>query len=83
MSPNVEPILQIFELEEMLKKSGNTCYYYKKSCPSKPHHPATKAQKTIHIQLLWNYPLGITTIVQLSPWKYGVLTNKLPCQKVS
>jgi len=28
---------------------------YKKSCPSKPHYPAIKIQKTIHIQLLCNY----------------------------
>jgi hypothetical protein len=40
-------------------------YHYEKLHPSKPHYPATKTQKTIHIQLLCNYPLGITTIVQL------------------
>jgi hypothetical protein len=31
------------------------------------HYFATKTQKTTHIQLLCNYPLGITTIIQLSP----------------
>jgi hypothetical protein len=34
---------------------------------SKPHYLVTKTQKIICIQLLCNYPLGITTIVQLSP----------------
>jgi hypothetical protein len=33
---------------------------------AKTERPATKTQKKIHIQLLCNYPLGITTIVQLS-----------------
>jgi hypothetical protein len=56
---------------------------YEKSCLLKPHYPATKTQKTTHIQLLCNYPLGITTIVQLSPYKYNVLINKLPCQKIN
>jgi hypothetical protein len=30
--------------------------HYEKSRSSKPHYPATKAQKTTHIQLLCNYP---------------------------
>ncbi len=80
LNPNVKPIFHTFELEEMY---GNICCNYEKSHPSKPHHPTTKAQKTTHIQLLCNYPLDITTIVQLYPWKYKVLTNKLPYQKVS
>ncbi len=33
---------------------------------AKPHYLATKTQKTTHIQLLCNYFLGITTIVQLT-----------------
>jgi hypothetical protein len=41
--------------------------HYEKSHPSKPHYPTTKTQKITHIQLLYNYPLSITTIVQLSP----------------
>ncbi len=41
--------------------------YYEKLRPSKPHYHATKTQKTTHTQLLCNYLLGITTIVQLSP----------------
>jgi hypothetical protein len=40
--------------------------HYEKSCLSKSHYPSTKIQKTNHIQLLCNYPLGVTTIVQLS-----------------
>jgi hypothetical protein len=40
--------------------------HYEKSCPLKPHYLATKTQKTIHIQLLCNFFLGITTSVQLS-----------------
>jgi hypothetical protein len=56
---------------------------YEKSHLLKPHYPATKILKTIHIQLLCNYPLGITTIVQLSFLKYDVLINKLPCQKIN
>jgi hypothetical protein len=39
---------------------------YEKSCSLKPHYPATKTQRTIHIQLLCNYFLGITINVQLS-----------------
>jgi hypothetical protein len=35
--------------------------------------------KKSHIQLLCNYPLDITTSMQLSHWKYGELINKLPC----
>jgi hypothetical protein len=49
---------------------------------NKPHYLATKTQKTIRIQLLCSYPLGITTIVQLSLLKY-VLINKLPHQKIN
>jgi hypothetical protein len=41
--------------------------HYEKLHPSKPHYPIIKIQKTTHIQLLCNYPLGITTSVQLSP----------------
>jgi hypothetical protein len=41
--------------------------HYEKLHLLKPHYLATKIQKTTHIQLLCNYPLGITTIVQLSP----------------
>ncbi len=33
--------------------------------------------KKTHIQLLCNFPLGITTIMQLSPLKYGVLLLKI------
>jgi len=29
LNPNVEAIIRIFELEEMLKKSGNICYWDK------------------------------------------------------
>ncbi len=43
------------------------CIHYEKSHLLKPHYPAIKTQKIICIQLLCNYPLGITTIVQLSP----------------
>ncbi len=35
------------------------------------------------MQLLYNHPLGITTIVQLSFLKYNVSINKLPCQKIN
>jgi hypothetical protein len=45
----------------------------------KTHYPTTKAKKTTHIQLFCNYLLGISTIMQLSLWKYGVLINKLQC----
>jgi hypothetical protein len=41
--------------------------HYDKLCPLKPHYLITKTQKMIHIQLYCNYPLGITTNVQLSP----------------
>jgi hypothetical protein len=41
--------------------------HYEKLCPLKSHYPATKCLKKPHIQLLCNYPLGITTIMQLSP----------------
>jgi hypothetical protein len=34
-----------------------TTFHYEKSHMLKTHHPTTKAQKTIHIQLLHNYPL--------------------------
>jgi hypothetical protein len=57
--------------------------HYEKLRMLKPHYLATKIQKTIHIQLLCNYPLGFKTIVQLSPWKYNVLINKLPRQKIN
>jgi hypothetical protein len=40
--------------------------HYEKSRPSKPRYPSTKTQKTTCIQLLCDYPLGITTTVQLS-----------------
>ncbi len=43
------------------------CIHYEKSCLLKPHYPTIKTQKTICVQLLCNYPLGITTTVQLSP----------------
>ncbi len=57
--------------------------HYEKLCSSKSHYPIIKTQKITHIQVLCNYLLGITTSVQLSPYKYGVLINKLPCQKIS
>jgi hypothetical protein len=38
-------------------------FHYEKSCLSKPHYPTTKNSKKIHIQLLCNDLLGITTIV--------------------
>ncbi len=41
--------------------------HYEKLHPLKPHCPIIEAQKTIHIQLLCNYPLGITITMQLSP----------------
>ncbi len=50
---------------------------------SKPHYPSIKAKKKTHIQLLCNYPLGITTSMQLSFWKYGELINRLSHQKIS
>jgi hypothetical protein len=40
--------------------------HHEKSCLLKPHYLTTKIQKTIHIQLLCNYPLGITITMQLS-----------------
>ncbi len=40
--------------------------HYEKLHSPKPHYLAIKIQKTIHIQLLCNYPLNITTIMQLS-----------------
>jgi hypothetical protein len=48
-------------------------YHYEKLHPLKLHYLATKIQKTTHIQLLCNYP----------PYKYGLLINKLSCQKIS
>ncbi len=41
--------------------------------------PCKENSKKTHIQLLCNYPLGFTTTMQLSPKKYDVLINKLPC----
>ncbi len=40
--------------------------HYENLCLLKPRYLAAKTLKTTHIQLC-NYPLGITTIVQLSP----------------
>ncbi len=37
--------------------------HYEKLHLSKPHYSTTKTQKIIHIQLLCNYPLDITTSV--------------------
>jgi hypothetical protein len=53
--------------------------HYEKLHPPKPHCIATKTQKSIRIQILCNYLLGITTTMQISPYKYGVLINKLSC----
>jgi hypothetical protein len=58
-------------------------FHYVKLRPPKPHYHVLKTQKTYCIQLLCNYPLGITTIVQLSLYKYGILINKLSCQKIN
>jgi hypothetical protein len=52
--------------------------HYEKLCPSKPHWFATTVKKTTYIQLLCNYPFGITNIMQLFHWKYEELMNKLP-----
>jgi hypothetical protein len=49
------------------RSKGLTMKHYKNLCSSKPHYRITKIQKKIHIQLLCNYPLGITTTMQLSP----------------
>jgi hypothetical protein len=40
--------------------------HYEKLCLLAPHDLQLKLKKTIHIQLLCNYPFGITTVVQLS-----------------
>jgi len=40
--------------------------HYEKSHLLKPHYLVIKTQKTTPMQLLYNHPLGITTIVQLS-----------------
>jgi hypothetical protein len=53
--------------------------HYEKSHLLKPHYLATKIQKKTYIQILYNYPLGITTTIQLSPKKYDVLINKFSC----
>jgi hypothetical protein len=37
--------------------------HYEKSHLLKPHYLAIKTQKTTPMQLLYNHPLGITTIV--------------------
>jgi hypothetical protein len=54
-----------YSLIKMINQMAHT--HYEKLCLLKPHYIATKTLKTCHIQLLCNYPLGITTIVQLSP----------------
>jgi hypothetical protein len=45
--------------------------HYEKLHLLKPYYYATRAQKKIRIQLLCNYPLSITTIMQLSPGNMG------------
>jgi len=57
--------------------------HYEKLRSLIPQYLGIKAQKTTHIQLLCNYPLGITTIMQLSHWKYEESINKLSCQKIN
>jgi hypothetical protein len=39
-------------------------FHYEKSCPSKPHYPTTKIQKTTHIQLCHNYVATLTLGLQ-------------------
>jgi hypothetical protein len=58
-------------MEEMFRLGDKI--HYENLHLLKPHNLATKVQKIIYIQLLCNYPLGITTIVQLSLWKNEVL----------
>jgi len=41
----------------------------------KPHCSITIYKK----KLIYNYHLGITTTMQLSPWKYGELINNFSC----
>jgi hypothetical protein len=53
--------------------------HYERLCPSKPCCFATRVWDITHIQLLCNYPFGITNIMQPFPWKYGELINKLSC----
>ncbi len=45
-------------------KGSRRCNVRNRNLP-KSHYLITKTQKITHIQLLRNYPLGITTIVQL------------------
>jgi saccharopine dehydrogenase-like NADP-dependent oxidoreductase len=52
-------------IKKMKKK--HELFHHEELRSLKPHCPTTKTQKTIHIQLLCNYLLGITTSVQLSP----------------
>jgi hypothetical protein len=57
---------------------------YEKLCLLKAHGLAIRVPKTTHLQLLCNHPFqGIIIIMQLSPWKYGELINKLPSQKIN
>ncbi len=49
------------------KRCSILCIHYEKSRLLKPHYLAIKTQAIICIQLLCDYPLGFTTIVQLSP----------------
>jgi hypothetical protein len=64
---NLTPLIKcvVMQIERYFIACYN--YHYEKSHLSKPHYPTTKTQKTTHIQLLYNYPLGITTTMQLSP----------------
>jgi len=45
--------------------------HFEKLCLLKPHYHATKVRKMICIQLLCKYPLGSTTIVQVSFTDYN------------
>jgi hypothetical protein len=45
--------------------------HYEKLHMSKSYYYATRVQKTTHMQLLCNYPLGITTTMQLSLGNMG------------
>jgi hypothetical protein len=54
-------LLHITSDDEMTKKRW--FIHYEKLHWLKPHYPIIKIQKTTCIQLLCNYPLGITTTV--------------------
>jgi hypothetical protein len=63
MCQSSKGVIALTHIINIRKHCSILCIHYEKSPLLKPHYPTIKTKKKNCIQLLCNYPLGITSIV--------------------